>query len=140
MSQALFDLSGRTAFVTGSTRGIGLAVARAGGIIITNQHVVANADQVVVTLTDGNYSHVPIDTLLHGTGAAILRSIAIEVRKHPDVRLVVRGTPDIPWQSKSLPSMRRNLSLAVIAAVMLLYYILCRLRKLEPGLAATNRW
>jgi gluconate 5-dehydrogenase len=54
MASALFDLSGRTALITGSTRGIGLALARglaeAGARVIVNSRQQAAVDQALDTL------------------------------------------------------------------------------------------
>ena len=54
MSQGSFDLSGRTALVTGSARGIGLAIARglaqAGARVVLNGRQTAALEQAVSTL------------------------------------------------------------------------------------------
>lgn len=59
MSTALFDLAGRTALITGSTRGIGFAIARglaaAGARVIVNSRQQAAVDEAVADLKDQGF-------------------------------------------------------------------------------------
>jgi gluconate 5-dehydrogenase len=59
MSTALFDLSGRTALITGSTRGIGFALAQglaaAGARVIVNSRQQAAVDEAVARLKDQGF-------------------------------------------------------------------------------------
>ncbi|AZO09196.1 MULTISPECIES: hypothetical protein [unclassified Mesorhizobium] len=89
---------GSDIFFDGAMR---LASSEAGAPVmaLASSVLAANPLSITLNLKDLHF--------LNSSGINMLAKFTIEVRKHPDVQLIVRGTPDIPWQSKSLPNLKK---------------------------------
>ncbi len=113
------DLSGKTALVTGSTQGIGLAIARglasAGARVIVNGRTQARVDEAVATIGG--------DAVGIATDVADAAGADAVVEKFPDVDVLVNNLgifEAVPAREVSDEQWRRYFDVNVLSAVRLI--------------------
>jgi len=66
---------------------------------LINAILAARPPQIILDLTELEF--------LNSSGINLLAKFTIEVRKQASAALIVKGSARIPWQSKSLPNLKK---------------------------------